>query len=332
MSALEFSFKLASRADNTPGDEGYTYHHVLPWRYFFLTGQILARYAKLRLVRSEEAFGSTGLKAKLNDIRGGYLGKNDKLDDKLIAGEFGKTFQQFVHDTTASPNLSSKEAIDLCAKMHGDNISTGFRKTLHGDPKDHNPDAGNSIRTILNAGGFDYDAIGNHCGAPKFGGFLGPAPEKRSDDPKDGPEPVCPVSFDNGRWTTLSLMRSLLDNCCKGIGSASAGTALSVSISAKDFGLLIGNLQTLIGQHNGSAAPFNCSDWAVNKLDWLWIDPTTGSAPKPSNIGAIFALRTFTVTGQGTRVSFANMPGGDARSKLYQPVTTNRKDFKFFAT
>ena len=332
MSALEFSLKLPSRADNTPGTDGYTYHHVLPWRYFFLTGQILARYAKLRVAKTEEVFGSATLQTKLAGVANAYLGKNGKADDKLVATEFGKSFDQFVRDTSASPNLSAKEAIDLCAKMHGDAVATGFRRTLHGDPKDHNADAGNSIRTILNTGGFDFDQIGNHCGAPKFGGFLGPAPEKRSDDPKDAPEPVCPVSFDNGRWASLALLRAVLDASCKGIGSASAGTSLSVSITDQDFGLFVGYLQGLIGQHNGSAAPFAPGDWAVNKTDWLWVDPPTGAVPKPGNIGAIFALRTAAVTGQGTRVAFAALPAPDARPKLYQPVTTNRKDFKFFAT
>lgn len=295
MSEISFDVNFGSRNDATPTHDGYTYHHVLPWRYYYLAGYILGSVARLHVLRDTTLTGKY-IEQAVKVLRS----KNLPLDK-----EYGKGYEAFDNDLS----MSVKDLLDMCFRMHG----VGVQNV-------------NSIEAILRGEEFDLTAIGDRCSAPSFGGFLGMAPGHRKDDPKSNPEMIRPFGSSEAWFGALALLQKALEAIAPGITAAKAKSQIKANLTHEKFDKLIQQLRTLIRDHN-NFYPFQASDWYIDyngPKDWVYINGvpnnmytapvTKTNTPAMLNnktamsVGEVFCLRVAH-TQKGESVAFADRNG-----------------------
>jgi hypothetical protein len=304
MSRITFSISFAARSDNTPTADGWTYHHILPWRYYYATGVVLAQVARLLMV------GKTyHPKSKYNH---NVLEKVFKdLDSKNLTQEYGIDYSQF-KSAAADSQVTAFGLLDLCNTLHG---------------------AGNQNQNAMNASlirrnGFDFGEIGNLCGAPRFGGFLGMAPEHRQDDPGNNAEPNRPASLPKERWGALNLLRTHLTKFAPGMLGASAGSKITATVDWETFELFSVNLQKLIRSHD-FPTPFQPSDWGLvssKQKPWGYLRGKLPTVMIGSRVDRVFEVKTSNDASCGQFVAAADF---SMDWRVYSPDGNDRKAFKW---
>jgi hypothetical protein len=239
--SLNFLLTLPSGSSATPKIDRWTFHHVLPRRYYFFCAYTLVMAARHQCTDQNQ----------LNDLAGhsAYpaIRRSCETDAKVPAygsksGDFGRL------------SLTAGQLIELLKSMASDTF----------------------VR-ILSTHGLDGDAIAATCRAPKFGGFAGMHGAQRADDPNDRAERIPPNSA-NGRkdwWSALCLLKQRLNACCKELPDATGGKEVEATAQREDVEGIISQLNILTRNHNG-VHPFFAGDWDYkllgSKQPWVLID------------------------------------------------------------
>jgi hypothetical protein len=292
MPSISFQFTLPSRVGHAPAANGWTYHHVLPWRYYWVAGYSLVMLAKYK-------FHSKNLLTTLkkgSDYHQAFIAEDDAVKgnkrDKNITALFGSDHGGF--EVAKSPIA----LIKLCDDMHG---------------------AGQNAATneVMNSGVVSAEAIAGVCTNPRFGGFAGMSPQQRRDDPHDQYEKRRPHSTSQLWWGQLEILRSILERCTSDLRNPPEDRKLEVSFSQKDGNLLVDTIQTLASSHNFVPA-FSAKDWDYcpkgKKLPWHFIHPSHNLSSS-SLIGKVFELNTDGNGGTSTysQTTLGTVPGGEVK-------------------
>ena len=306
MSKLAFNILFDGRGGNSPVGEGYTYHHILPWRYYYAAGVILAQVA--RMMCAGMSFNAKPEKARYDPA--GMQAELKKVDsDAKLKALYGAGHINFRNDLRAA-NISAYELLDICRAMHG----AGSNKV-------------NEISASIGKNvGFNFEVIGDICNSPKFGGFWGVAPEHRRDDPESGPEMNRPFSVDEARWGALQLLCKHLTSFCPGLLGAKAGSTIPANVDVETFLLFKSNLDKLIAQHNYPSV-FRPSDWSfwMNGVKaWQYVTEENIKAKvQSSGAGKVLSVRISETEPQGSTIDQLQNATGPIR--LFSPVDTDKK-------
>ncbi|WP_108260372.1 hypothetical protein [Mangrovicoccus ximenensis] len=308
MPKLKFKIAFAARSDNTPSEGGWTYHHVLPWRYYYLMGYVIANVARLRYLTTDYTIKDDALAAA---IKAEKAASGSKTKD-----EFGDEAADFLREIRESGPALLR-----------------LLQPLHGSAAGREP---NSIQqSIISAGKFDLGAIGNLCGAPRFGGFLGMAPEHRAADPGDLPERLKPLSADEGWWGLLAVLSETVSGICPAIAGTKAGETKDAALDVKQFRLLLETVRKLTDSHNSKPKKMDAADWYIDNTghgsrhDWAYLSGIR-DAPGAGTCGKIFAIRTGDIPQSGLVVPGAEIEGCRLDYRVFSPSAGDRKHLKFY--
>lgn len=183
MPDLVFDCPYTSRDGHCPDCDGWTFHHILPVRYFWTAAFILAKLIRLQQCQADK---SADLKA-----------------------EFGSANAT---DFFADFTMEKKDVRQICLSLHRTPENNGAIAKLSTNlPQEDlsNPD---------NIAGIVAELTG-----PKYGGFAGMSPNQRTDDPKSNIEPKRPASFNATQWVHLQDLAKLLQRCMDKIASETNG-------------------------------------------------------------------------------------------------------------
>lgn len=239
--SLNFFLTLPRGSSATPKCDRWTYHHVLPRRYYYFCAYTLVMAARHQCTDQNQ----------LNTLAGhsayAAIKRSCEIDAEVPAygsrsGDFGRL------------SLTASQLIKLLESM-----------------------ASSEFDRILTRHGLDGEAIAATCRAPRFGGFAGMNGAQRADDPKDRPERISPYSA-NGRkdwWSALSLLKQRLNACCQALADATGGKEVEATALREDVEGIINQLNILTRNHN-RVHPFSAGDWDYrirgSKQPWVLID------------------------------------------------------------
>lgn len=224
--SLNFSLTLPSGSSATPKCDRWTFHHVLPRRYFYFCSYTLVMAARYQCRELNQLEG-LARHAAFAAIR-----RSCEIDAKSpVYGDRSAEFGRL--------SLSAGRLIKLIKSM-----------------------ASSEFNRVLSTRGLDGDAIASTCRAPRFGGFAGMNGAQRADDPQDRPERIPPYSACGRKdwWGALSLLKQRLNACCQELPDATGGKEVEASAKRDDVEGIINQLNILTQNHN-DVHPFAAGDW-----------------------------------------------------------------------
>lgn len=237
MATLTYTVSLGDRPGGSPDCDGWTYHHVLPWRYYYLAGHTLATLAKY-LIATQPALLPTYVKSKLYGALSAATaeaadGKGKKGSG--LAGRYGPSHADFA----AGVDYKPMDLLKLANRLHP---SEGI------------------LAQIERAGAIDPYAVAALSANPKFGGFAGMNPSHRRDDPKESFERLRPYSAAATWWGLLAQLRVALESFVPTLGSVPDDRKLVVTLTADVWSVFVPTLEKLTKSHNRVPA-FAPPDW-----------------------------------------------------------------------
>jgi hypothetical protein len=242
----------ARRTGSTPDCDKWTFHHILPWKYFYCLAAILGYYYAGSLnsfVRSSPVYNSPEAIADLPDTRAA-LGSIVTCDDDIVHSA-GRSMMSFA---------DMKNVIDKLARSGGSVteriIGATSKDTLHAALVD--------------------------CTSPIFGGFPGMDGDQRSDDPKSTMEKTRPFNGDQAWWTAVTSIGNALQtasywarpkdrNGCKDLDTAKYGDKIKFKLSNATLDVILGHLRTATAPtHNNQVLTFDEKSWLVKIPSGTW--------------------------------------------------------------
>ena len=305
MATIQFEVTLPGRTTNAPAVNSWTYHHVLPWRYYWLAGYIVGVLIRYKIA-SEDWVESLNehtlkdpLKAEHDSTR---TGKKD--DEKTRKSLFGGDYKSF------SVAESPFELLKMCDEMH----YPGSTHVMTGGAS--------------GGGTMDFEAIANLCTCPLFGGFAGMnGSQQRTDDPGDQCEPRRPHSHDAAWWTEVTTLKNCLGRICDKISAVPEDRKLPVKIKQNDSTIMIATLRSLIADYKTAIPPFNPADWdyKINKgarIAWTLVTGIPVAVAQGSQIADVFSLND---DGQGggtvTNLNVGTVPRPTYKVRRSHPLS-----------
>ena len=129
------------------------------------------------------------------------------------------------------------------------------------------------------------------CASPPFGGFGGPNPVQRSDDPHENEEPNRPVSADPTWWDSLKLARQLTYAAYGLTGLPGTQTTIAATKEIHDWCRLVFLLHNAIDRAKVLGLPqYMPDDWACSD-DAVWTVVPRGRIEVPNRRGPTMKLR-----------------------------------------
>lgn len=129
------------------------------------------------------------------------------------------------------------------------------------------------------------------CASPPFGGFGGPNPVQRSDDPHENEEPNRPVSADQTWWDSLKGARQLLYSAFGLMGLPANRSTVTATKHMHDWCALVFVLHNAIDRAKIIRVPrYLHSDWACSD-DAVWTVVPRKQLIKPNTRGPTMKLR-----------------------------------------
>jgi hypothetical protein len=292
MAALEFTVDLPS---SRPGsaqrrmDDGWTYHHILPWRYYFLMGAMLVHMFRAMLA-SRPAYHTTlapgsALAVAVANEMAGDLGRG-------VTAVYGRDAADFDDDAARRP-IDLWKTIRRLDRQGGVLIDEVVRATRRLSP----------------------EAIALETLAPAFGGFAGMDGSRfRADDPGENYEQQKPHSLAEPRWYRISQIRQTCRSFNPGIADVTVRRLKGKLTSVDGWNVLLTAVQVLLDRHD-RVAPFDPHDWdylhTLTRVPARYYEPAelaaAGLRMAPAPAGRRFQLNS---DGQGMRA--ARDPAGPA--------------------
>jgi len=234
MTQLAFQCTYTSREGHCPDCDSWTFHHVLPVRYYWTAAFILVKLLRLQQCRGQGASGGADLKAE--------FGTASALD---FFGEF---------------DMEKKDVREICLSLHK---TPAHNKTVAALGQDFSKQDLSKDETIAGI-------VGELTG-PKYGGFAGMKPDQRTDDPKSKIEPKRPPSFNTVHWTHLQDLGKELERCMEKLATEVNGP-YACKLTPERAQSLLHHLRVLKNDYGGGVPRFNPSDWRMTpERDWYYL-------------------------------------------------------------
>ncbi|MCF7749283.1 hypothetical protein KQ945_00895 [Bacillus subtilis subsp. subtilis] len=278
MAEMKFKVKFPdSRPGGTTPVGDWTYHHVLPWRYYYLCAYVLCMAYRYMLIQDNAASrgksGQVNIGPAIAALATRFWDASKKeIDSKGLKKEFGNDCLGF--------NFGAElDAAQLWKRIKA--IATTAPNQLDTD--------------VRNAGEFSPDAVARACLGPAFGGFWGINGGQRTDDPEELREKARPRSGDLNWWTNLTAIGTALESISPKIQeNLPSSRELDVTLK-EDAWLVLNNAIAWLVQHNSRAPSFAVADWCYK---WntaivpvgLNEDYTGGALAKMGKGGKVFRL------------------------------------------
>lgn len=256
---LTFDMTLPSGTETTPDCDRWTFHHVLPRRYYFSCAYTLVMATRHQCTDQNQLNGLTRHAA--------YAAIKRVCDEDARNPAYGSGSSTF-----GRLSLTAGQLIKLIKKMANNDFDG----------------------TLLNHG-LDAEKLALTCRAPKFGGFAGMDGAQRAKDPDERPEPIRPHSASKDWWGALSILRKHLDSCCQALADATGGKTVSVAAEKSDVEGIITQLNLLTGNHD-RVHPFFPKDWDYKPQGSKKLWKLDESAETGGQVSAYFELNS---DGQG---------------------------------
>jgi hypothetical protein len=253
MAEYQFVVQLPeARTGGTPVCDKWTFHHILPWKFFYCLAALLGYYYAGSLnsfVRGTAPYNTQEAIADLPKTKEA-LGSIVSCDDAIVHSA-GRSIMSFVE---------MKTVIDKLARTGG---SVTERIT------------GATSKDTLHAALVD-------CTSPVFGGFPGMDGTQRSDDPGSTMERTKPFNGDAAWWTAVTEIGNALQtasywarpidrNGCKDLNSAKYGDKVKFKLSNASLDLILGHLRTVTTPtHNNQVIAFDEKSWLVTVPSGTW--------------------------------------------------------------
>lgn len=264
---LQFDCTYTSREGHCPKVDGWTYHHILPVRYYWSAAFILVKLLRLKQCATQQSGGD--LKAE--------FGTKNALD--FFAEDF---------------DILPKDVKEICMSLH---------QTPNGGARQQFME---SLTADLSKNESIAAAVGPLTG-PRYGGFAGmKGSDQRTDDPGSAPEKQKPYGFSVEQWTFLTEVRNALERCLGGIAGKVNGP-YKCSLTVTDANSLLHHLRCLKDLSLAQPYPFTPTDWDIkvqgNSVAWYYVeDPPVGSV-RLGNCARIFSLNSNGLGGSVLRPS-----------------------------
>ena len=260
--AISFNYTYKGRVGHAPGGDGWTYHHILPVRYYWSAAFIL-----VKLYRLKE-----------------YIGKPPSKDIKdRLKAEFGiEDVSAYLGDDFDLSGLKNSEIVRYCVSLHQhpQNGRQPFEVALK--------------KWLASQSAADIVAAVDPLTGPRYGGFAGMSgSEQRTDDPKSGVELRKPISFDQEKWNRLKLIGDTLDRCVENKAPATSDV-YNCRVTASDARLLTSSLRELSEDIDDQRVhPFAAADWAIGdgKKPWHYAKAIPANAGRLADCSHIFHVR-----------------------------------------
>jgi hypothetical protein len=316
MAEYHFTVQLpAARSGGTPDCDKWTFHHILPWKYFYCLAGILGYYysgALNSFVRGSPQLNTPEAIADLPDTTGA-LGTIVTCN-KDIAHSAGISIMSFVE---------MKNVIDKLARTSG---SVTERIT------------GATSKDKLHAALVE-------CTSPKFGGFPGMDGKQRSDDPGSTMEKTKPRNGDTAWWNavtqigetmqTASYWANLRDRQgCKDLNSAVYGDKVKFKLTNENLDLILAHLRTVTAPgYNNNVLAFDETAWLVDIPTGKWgmtvaADDFTYGAPTAEVPAASYKFTVSSTDAHAGKSKFLEMtrcPGVDNERNILKPTSASAK-------
>lgn len=240
MAKLKYTLTFGPRPGGSPNVNHWTYHHVLPWRYYYLAGNVLTMMARYRLATTDFIRSINTkhlLRPAMEADRDVLLDKKTKSQDpKKLKAFFGADHSGFDIGVSHTPLV--------------------ILKTLN---KFHEP-AG-VLTALATEGSLDPDTSSRLASNPCFGGFEGMNPGQRTDDPHDGCENRRPHNSSQAWWGLLNILGQSLKGFAPELGSLPDNRTLTVRVASENaWKVFYPTIEKLVASHN-AVYRFKAVDW-----------------------------------------------------------------------
>lgn len=247
MAEMNFKVKFPdSRPGGTTPEGDWTYHHVLPWRYYYLCAYVLCMVYRFMLIQDNAAS-----RGKANQVNTGpamaalatsfWDSSKKEVNAKSLKKEFGDNCLAFKFG-------AELDAPQLWKRIKA--IATSAPNQLDTD--------------VRNSGVFDPDTVARACLGPAFGGFWGINGGQRTDDPEELRENVRPRSGDLNWWTNLSAIGTALESMSPKIKeNLPSSRQLEVTMK-EDAWIVLNSAIAWLVQNNSRAPAFATADWGFH--------------------------------------------------------------------
>jgi hypothetical protein len=236
----DFDVKIIERQGSIPKCDGWTYHHVLPWKYYYSLSSILMYYYISVLISST--------KLDIN-ARANYI------ETKATSGSIVPETKISV-EKIFNPNISCLQPISRkFSYMQLHNFSyclCALARTPEG-----------FIDNVLTKDGLAAQILTNGT-SPIFGGFSGMDGSQRSDDPGSSREKNKPLSGAKEWWSSLTNIGIYLEKASENkIIDAKKDDVIHFNFSDDELDFIILALIPLALKYNYTVLSFNANDWGM---------------------------------------------------------------------
>lgn len=316
MATYSFTVQLPiNRSGGTPDCNKWTFHHILPWKYFYCLSAILSYYYH----------GSLNSFVKGNKIYDSEKAREELLDTATV----------FSPIVVCSTNVTHSVSASMLYFIEMGRLVNGLART-----------GGNIVDDIATHPAMLHNILVK-CTSPVFGGFPGMDGNQRSDDPKSSMELTRPANGEVAWWTAVTEIGKLLERAsyweqpsdrkgCKDVKSAIYGDKVKFKLTNADLdNILIANLRILVTPHyNSSVLKFDEKCWLLqhNSSKWSFLiadDDYQYPSYQPDKSSFSFSVSsTNTHLNRSKHLTMTRCPGNDNEKNILRPTSDSAKLMK----
>ncbi|WP_339494222.1 hypothetical protein [Pseudomonas sp. RA_105y_Pfl2_P56] len=292
MAEYVFTVKLpAARSGGTPDCDKWTFHHVLPWKYFYCLGSLLGYYQTAVILNYSQLTG----------------GPPDVANRTTLNTKF-KDIVQCNNEITLVKSL--------LGMVEAQRLLNGLTRTSNGV----------ADRLATETVSANISKLFVECTSPVFGGFPGMEGKQRNDDPESTMEKNRPFNGNATWWAALQAIGAKLElssywapnerNGCKDIKSAGYGDKVKFKLTDAHFNdEIFAHLRTLVTPgFNTTVLPFDAKSWLSHYNGSTWSFNITDNQFQVPEYGADLSGLRFSVStinshaGRKKHVAFTRCP------------------------
>ncbi|WP_271407778.1 hypothetical protein [Pseudomonas sp. Q1-7] len=313
-----YSFKVQlppRRSGGTPDCNKWTFHHILPWKYFYCLSAVLGYYYHGTLnsfVRGHATLNTAENRAELLD-----------------------TATAFAPIVVCSTGITHSGGVSMLSLVEMARLINGLART-----------GGSVVDKISQNAARLHDHL-VECTSPVFGGFPGMDGNQRSDDPKSSMEQTRPANGDTAWWTAVTDIGKLLERAslfersvdregCKDIKSSVYGDKVKFKLTNEDLdNIIIANLRTVVTpRFNTSVLAFDEKSWFLHHNSSKWsfqvaTDDFQFPSYQPDKSAFKFSVSTTdTHLNRSKHLTMTRCPGVDNEKNILRPTSDAAKLMK----
>ncbi|MBN7822811.1 MULTISPECIES: hypothetical protein [Gammaproteobacteria] len=313
-----YSFKVQlppRRSGGTPDCDKWTFHHILPWKYFYCLSAILGYYyygTVASFVRGHPTLNTPENRAGLLD-----------------------TATVFAPIVVCNTSIVQSEGVSMMSLVEMERLINGLART------------GGSIVDKISQNAVRLHDHFVECTSPVFGGFPGMDGNQRSDDPKSSMELTRPSNGDASWWSAVTDIGKLLERAslfersseregCKDLKSSVYGDRVKFKLTNNDLdNILLANLRTVVTpRFNSSVLAFDEKSWLFhyNGSQWSFViadDIYHYPSYRPDKSAFKFSVSTTnTHTNRSKHLPMTRCPGIDNEKNILRPTVDAAKLIK----